>query len=208
MAKPVDTTPTIESVLDFIGIKQSIEYRSGDSGPLTVIPTRSIFTAHPELLRFAIYAGLFGKLGNISKGGLSKQLNREATDADLAAARLKAVEAWANGDWNISRSGPRDSLIGDMKRAFLANQAKKDRDGEKMMAAAITEAFGKDGEKLGSFTRYLDALATIATRDNPADYQSRRDALEEAAANAAREYRDNMAKAADAIEVNADALFA
>lgn len=217
MTNKIETAVAITAadVLAFLGFKQSeATFQPEGSNVATVIPIEAIFTAHPQLLRYAVYHGMYGKLGNVSKGGLSKQLDRPATDADLKKARDKIVENWMNGDWNANRTGPRDSMVGDMREAFIVKQVgngKTPKEADAMIRAAVTEAFGKD-EK-ATFPKFLEAIATIkckrpvADGAEPLDYDTVLKEVTDAAESAALKLRAERAESVAAIEVDTDNLF-
>lgn len=212
MTNNTDKTANINAadVLAFLGFTQSeATFQPEGSNVGTVIPLRDIFTAHPELIRFAVYHGMFGKLGNVSKGGLSKQLDRPATDADLKTARDKIVANWLNGDWNANRTGPRDSMIGDMREAFIVKQVsngKTPKEADAMIRAAVTQAFGKD-EK-ATFPKFLEAIATIKCKgDDKLKYDDVLKEVTDAAESAAQKLRAERSESVAAIEIDTANLF-
>jgi hypothetical protein len=193
---------TIADVIAFLGLKD-IAVPVNDAGLKNDVPVVDIVTAHPEMLRFAALAGFMGKLGNVSKGGLKAKLNREATDKDLFEARAKIIkDAWLAGSWNLSGSGPRDSIVGEMRDAYIAKQVALGRtvkQAESAIRDTVTAAFGKD-EK-ATFPRFLDAVATIkAKTDESADYETVRKAIEASAMEAVEAERVRAAEAAKGLE--------
>ena len=200
----------VAAMLDVLGFKtDAIQFAPEGSNVKTDIPVRSIFTAHPELIRAAAFHGIFGKLGNVSKGGLSKSLDRAATDADLAKARDKIVANWESGDWNSNRTGPRDSMAGDMREAFIQKQVslgKTVKEADSMIRSTVTTAFGKD-EK-ATFGKFLEAVATIKAKALPEgsdeSYDSILESLTEAATEAARKLRAERAESVAELDIDAD----
>jgi hypothetical protein len=196
---------TIADVIAFLGLKD-IAVPVNDAGLKNDVPVVDIVTAHPEMLRFAALAGFMGKLGNVSKGGLKAKLNREATDKDLFEARAKIIkDAWLAGTWNLSGSGPRDSIVGEMRDAYIAKQVALGRtvkQAESAIRDTVTAAFGKD-EK-ATFPRFLDAVATIKAKTLPEgsdeSYDTIRATLETAAMEAVEAERVRAAEAAKGLE--------
>jgi hypothetical protein len=209
MPKNNNNEITIADVVRFLGLKD-ISCPVNDTLS-TAVPVVDIVTRHPEMLRFAALAGFMGKLGNVSKGGLKAKLGRDATDKDLAAARDKIVkDAWLNGTWNLSGSGPRDSITADMRNLYVSERVAAGQsvaDVETAIRGAVTAAFGKD-EK-ATFARFLDAVATLKVKaDESLDFQTVRDEIEAGLMERVR--ADKAAKAeAEAespIEVSAESL--
>lgn len=203
-----NSTITARDVLAFIGMDKAEYVYGGDDSVKTRIPVREIFTdEHVDMFRFTLLAGLFGKLGNVSKGGLKQALGRDATDDDLAKARDKVVAAWKDGSWNVNRSGPRDNVAAEMLDAFIAKQVVKGKtvaDVRKAIKATVSQTFG-DSDK-ATFSRYLDAVATIKSKRNGTEYQAERDALESAAMEAVEAERKRKADAGT-IDIDVDELF-
>ncbi len=198
----------VAAMIKALGFTESVSFSPEGSNVRTDIPVADIFRTYPALLRFAALHGMFGKLGNVSKGGLSKQLDRAATDADLGKAREKIVDNWINGDWNANRTGPRDSLAGDMREAFIAKQVangKTVKEADAMIRAAVTEAFGKD-EK-ATFGKFLEAVATIKAKATNGNYDELLAEVTAAAETAAKAIREQRAEATATIEVDTANLF-
>jgi hypothetical protein len=175
-----DNGLAIGDVLDFLAMPASITVPISETQG-TDIPVRDIFTAHPHMIRYAALAGMMGKLNNVSKGGLKAKLGRDATDKDLATARSKIVtDAWMEGNWNLSGSGPRDSITADMRDLYVSERVLAGQsiaDVEKAIRGAVTAAFGK--EEKATFARFLDAVATLKVKaDESLDFQTVRDSIE------------------------------
>jgi hypothetical protein len=197
-----NTTVTIADVIEFLALPATIACKVNDDGLTNEIPVRDIVTAHPHMIRYGLLSGMMGKLGNVSKGGLKAKLGRDATDKDLHAARAKIVdEAWMNGTWNLSGSGPRDSISGEMRDAYIAKQVSLGRtvkQAESAIRETVTAAFGKD-EK-ATFVRFLDAVATIKAKAEGADdYDTIRQSLEASAMEAVEAERKRAAESKDAL---------
>jgi len=163
------TPVSIAAVLTFIGLDRTYRY-APRGGPVTVIEAHDLFTAQPGLLRAAIVAGMYGKLGNVSKASVSTALDRDATDADLAKARAAIVSNWAaTGNWNV-RAESYDSMEGDMRSAFYIKKGANDeaarRKLDKEMKALVQATFGKD--EAARFGTFLKAVARTLAKDRTA----------------------------------------
>jgi hypothetical protein len=195
----------VQDVLDFIGIAPVLNYSPEGANVRTEIPVYEIFTRHPEMIRFAIIAGLGGKLGNISKSGLSKQLDRPATDADLASARKGIVKTWLeDGTWNMRGGGERDSLVSFMWDAYFAEKGLITEAAKKQERKRIGELVRKRyGEKeSASFGRYLDAVADTLQAAGRGDAAELRQRLGEKYTSLAKELRDATTSASASIDAS------
>lgn len=212
MTKPTkDNGLTIAQVIEFLAMPKTIAVPVNDAGLTNEIPVHDIFTANPHMLRYAALAGFQGKLGNVSKSGLKAKLGRDATDKDLHAARGKIVaDAWMNGTWNLSGSGPRDSITADMRNIYVSDRVAAGQsvaDVDSAIRSAVTAAFGKD-EK-ATFARFLDAVATLKCKaDDKLDYQTVRDEIEAGLIERVRADKAAKAEAAaeSPVEVSAESL--
>jgi len=211
MTSKTNNAMTIEGILDFLGFPADGRIAVPINDKLrTEVPVRAICIGNPEMLKVAAINGFTGKLGNVSKGGLKAKLGREASDADLATARAKIVsDAWLKGTWNLSGSGPRDSLVGEMNDAYINKQVTQGFTVAQAIAKkrnTVTAAFGKD-EK-ATFPRFLDAVATLKCKaDSSLDYDETRAALEAAAMEAVEADRARAAEASKELDIDISNLF-
>lgn len=133
----------------------------------------------------------------------------ETPEADRRSNVERLVAAWKRGELNVGSSGPRDSMVGDMREAFIAKQVslgKTVKQAEESIRAVVTEAFGKD-EK-ATFPRFLDAVATIKAKAEGADeYDAIRAELEAAAMAAVETLRKEREAATADIEFDTANLF-
>ena len=190
---------TVADVLSFLAMPSVLRVPlAKGSDEVTEIPVAEIFTAHPELLRVAACSGMTGKLNNVSLGGLSKQLERQATVKDLATTRANIVKAWANGSWNAGRTSERDTL--PLREAFYREKnavtpaARKALD--KAIRAKVTERFGEKDS--ATFGRFLDAIAAEYAEARGIEVVKVRDALESKYTDLALEMiREQKAATAD-----------
>lgn len=133
----------------------------------------------------------------------------DTPEADRRSNVERLVAAWKRGELNVGSSGPRDSMVGDMREAFIAKQVSLGRtvkQAEESIRAAVTEAFGKD-EK-ATFPRFLDAIATIkAKADGAKSYDDIRAELEKAATDAVEALRKERAEATAELKIDTANLF-
>jgi hypothetical protein len=133
----------------------------------------------------------------------------ETPEADRRSNVERLVAAWKRGELNVGSNGPRDSMVGDMREAFIAKQVslgKTVKQAEESIRATVTEAFGKD-EK-ATFPRFLDAVATLKAKATPdSDYDAIRAELEKAATAAVETLRKEREESTAAIEVDVANLF-
>lgn len=131
----------------------------------------------------------------------------ETPEADRRSNVERLLAAWKRGELNAGSSGPRDSVVGDMREAFIAKQVslgKTVKQAEESIKAAVTAAFG-DKEK-ATFPRFLDAVATLKAKQG-GDYDTIRAELEKAAMDAVEALRAARAEATEAVEIDTDDLF-
>lgn len=133
----------------------------------------------------------------------------ETPEADRRSNVERLVAAWKRGELNAGSSGPRDSVVGDMREAFIAKQVslgKTVKQAEESIKAAVTAAFG-DKEK-ATFPRFLDAVATLKAKADGADsYDNIRAELEAAAMKAVEELRAARSEASDELDIDTADLF-
>lgn len=133
----------------------------------------------------------------------------DTPEADRRSNVERLVAAWKRGELNVGSSGPRDSMVGDMREAFIAKQVslgKTVKQAEESIRATVTAAFGKD-EK-ATFPRFLDAVATIKSKaEGAADYDTIRAELEKAATDAVEALRKEREAASAELEIDAANLF-
>jgi hypothetical protein len=133
---------------------------------------------------------------------------KDTPDADRLRNMERRRAAWERGEYALTNSGPRESIIGEMREAFIAKQVslgKTVKQAEESIRATVTAAFGKD-EK-ATFPRFLDAVATMKSKANGTDFEAVREELEKAALEAVEAVRKERAEAGASIEVDADNLF-
>lgn len=131
----------------------------------------------------------------------------ETPEADRRSNVERLVAAWKRGELNVGSSGPRDSMVGDMREAFIAKQVslgKTVKQAEESIRATVTDAFGKD-EK-ATFPRFLDAVATIKAKAG-GEYDAIRAELEKAATDAVELLRKEREAATAELVIDADNLF-
>ena len=133
----------------------------------------------------------------------------ETPEADRRSNVERLVAAWKRGELNAGSNGPRDSMVGDMREAFIAKQVslgKTVKQAEESIRATVTAAFGK--EEKATFPRFLDAVATIkAKAEGAADYDTIRAELEKAALEAVEALRKERAEATEELEIDTANLF-
>jgi hypothetical protein len=131
----------------------------------------------------------------------------ETPEADRISNVQRLQAAWKRGELNVGSSGPRDSLVGDMREAYIAKQVSLGRtvkQAEESIRSVVTEAFGK--EEKATFPRFLDAVATIKAKAG-GDYDTIRAELEKAATDAVEALRAEREKATAEIEIDTANLF-
>ena len=134
---------------------------------------------------------------------------KDTPEADRLSNVERRVAAWNRGEYALTNTGPRDSVIGDMRDAFIAKQValgKTAKQAEESIRATVTQAFGE--KEKATFSRFLDAVATIkAKADSSVSYDDFRAKLEKQANDAADKLRAEREASKAAVEVNADELF-
>lgn len=184
-----------------ITLPETVLIRNIDGKPFNVDVAK--LATHPQVLADLAMGGM-KIIGNntYNSGG------KDAKPAERMAELERRVNGWYAGNY-VTVGGPRDSLAGDMKEAFIANRVAKGMtvgDAEKLIRATVTEVFGKDDK--ATFGRYLDAVATQVAKAKKVEYQTVRDEIEASALAAAEKLRADRAKASAAIVIDADSLFA
>lgn len=133
----------------------------------------------------------------------------DTPEADRISNVRRLFAAFRRGELNAGSNGPRDSMVGDMREAFIAKQVslgKTVKQAEESIRATVTAAFGK--EEKATFPRFLDAVATIkAKAEGAADYDTIRAELETAATDAVEALRKERAESVAEVEIDADNLF-
>lgn len=143
---------------------------------------------------------------------LTNTYNQGGTDtpeADRRSAAERRFAAWNRGEYALTNTGPRESIIGEMREAFIAKQVslgKTVKDAEESIRKTVTATFGKD-EK-ATFSRFLDAVATIKSKveGNELSYDDIRAALETDALAAVEAQRKAKAEV-ESIELDVSDLF-
>lgn len=132
---------------------------------------------------------------------------KDMQEKDKAAQMNKRIESWYAGAYIMAGGGPRDSMVGDMKEAFVAKQVaagKTVKEAEASIRDTVAAAFGKD-EK-ATFLRFLDAVATLKAKQG-GNYDDIRKTLEDGALKAAESIREARARAVGGIEIDIDNMF-
>ena len=133
----------------------------------------------------------------------------DTPEADRRSNVERLVAAWKRGELNAGSNGPRDSMVGDMREAFIAKQVslgKTVKQAEESIRKTVTAAFGPD-EK-ATFPRFLDAVATIKAKAEGAEpYDTIRAELEKAATDAVEALRKERAESNAELEIDAADLF-
>lgn len=126
--------------------------------------------------------------------------------------RLRNMErrraAWYRGEYALSNSGPRESVIGEQREAFISKQValgKTVKEAEASIRNTVTAAFGKD-EK-ATFPRFLDAVATIKAKADGGDFEKVREELEASAMAAVEAMRKERAESVASVQIDTDNLF-
>ena len=136
------------------------------------------------------------------------QGGKDTPEADRRSNAERRFAAWTRGEYALTNTGPRESIIGEMREAFIAKQVslgKTVKDAEESIRRTVTAAFGKD-EK-ATFPRFLDAVATMKAKlEGAADYDSIRAELEDAALEAVEAQRKAKAEVESA-ELDMSDLF-
>lgn len=143
-------------------------------------------------------------IGNNTFNGTGK----DSTEAEKLKKLTAKLEAWKSGNFNVVERERADSIVADMREAFVTNQVakgKSTKDADKLIRDKVTEVFGKD-EK-ATFIRYLDAVATELAKANGEEYADVRDRLEAKATEAAEKLRADRAAATATVKIDEDSLF-
>ncbi len=134
---------------------------------------------------------------------------KDVAEADRRANVARRVAAWVRGEYALTNTGPRESVYGDMRDAFISKQVslgKTAKQAEESIRATVTAAFGKD-EK-ATFARFLEAVATIkAKAEDAPSYDDCLKAVTEQAEVAAAQLRKEREEAKAAVEVDLNDLF-
>lgn len=131
----------------------------------------------------------------------------ETPEADRVSNVERLQAAWKRGELNAGSNGPRDSMVGDMREAFIAKQVslgKTVKDAELSIRTTVTTAFGK--EEKATFPRFLDAVATIKAKAG-GDYDTIRAELEKAATDAVEALRKERAESVEELDIDTANLF-
>lgn len=144
----------------------------------------------------------------IAEGGVNIIMNntfnsggKAASETERLAAMQKRLDAWYAGNYVIGSTGPRDSIMGDAKRAFL----KKNPDGEAVIKAKVAAVLGKD-EK-ATFANYLKAVATDLAKAKDSKFDDEFEALLAKAEAAALKHREEQAAALANLDIDVSELF-
>lgn len=145
------------------------------------------------------------------------QGGKDVPVAERVANRKARYDSWKAGEYRMIGGGPRDSIIGDMKAAYINKRVavltEAGMDSTKALAEAeasikrtVEGTFGV-GEK-ATFSRFLDAVATGKVKtDKKLDFDTVRAELEAKATEAAMKLRAERAESLEAIDIDTDNLF-
>lgn len=167
--------------------------------------TLSIADAPESILGELLITGLRIKATNAYNSG-----GKDVPEADRRRNVERLFAAWNRGEAGVGNSGPRDSYIGEMRELYVAervaesNGTRTAKDVDELIKRTVSQVFG-DKEK-ATFPRFLDAVATIKTRDNPGEMEKVRAAIEAELVAKVDALRKERAKATEAVDVSADDL--
>ena len=135
-------------------------------------------------------------------------------------AKLKARrDSWYAGSYRMSGGGPRESLMGEAREAYVAGQmspkladdgtvlrpAKTQKQVDAYIRDKVTEAFGKD--ESATFAKFLEAMATLASKvDGAPSYDELLERITADAMAAVERRRAETAKATEAVFIDEAAL--
>lgn len=143
-----------------------------DSGDRLVIETKRL---PANVLEAIVTAGIKVILTNAYNGG-----GKDAKQADKLAAATKKLDAWYRGEFNVVARG--DSMLTAMREAYIDDIRQKSdgalsvSDIEKSIKETVHSVFGE--KESATFGKFLDALATLLSRENESEVAAERDALE------------------------------
>lgn len=153
-------------------------------------------------------------LGPILEGGakvvMTNAYNSGGKDvpvADRVSNRARRYAAWKRGEYAMTATGPRESVNGEMREAYIAKQValgKTVKQAEEAIRATVTAAFGKDDK--ATFPRFLDAVATIKAKQG-GEYDAIRAELEDAAMARVEELRKERAESTAELDLDLSDLF-
>jgi hypothetical protein len=184
---------------------------------LTITLPESIFIRNVDGEAFNVETAKLpvSVIGDILAGGMKIVLTnaynsggKDVPETDRLRNMERRRAAWYRGEYALTNSGPRESVIGEMREAFIAKQValgKTVKEAEASIRATVTAAFGKD-EK-ATFPRFLDAVATIKAKAESGDFEAIRESLEKTAMAAVEAMRKERAESSAAIDIDADNLF-
>jgi hypothetical protein len=133
---------------------------------------------------------------------------KDTPEADRRSNALRRFAAWLRGEYALTNTGPRESVIGEMREAFIAKQVslgKTVKEAEESIRRTVTGVFGKD-EK-ATFSRFLDAVATLKAKVEGAEpYDVIRESVEADAMAAVEAQRKAKAEVEEA-ELDLSDLF-
>lgn len=129
---------------------------------------------------------------------------KDVPEADRKRNMERRLAAWKRGEYSLTNTGPRESVVGEMREAFIAKQVslgKTVKQAEESIRATVTASFGKD-EK-ATFPRFLDAVATMKAKADPnADFEKIREGLEAAAMEAVEALRKERAEGVADLDIS------
>lgn len=183
---------------------------------LAFIPTFRLTPEKREEVHVDLSAVPAGTLADILLAGarviLTNAYNsggKDVAEADRRANVARRIAAWNRGEYALTNTGPRESIYGDMREAFIAKQValgKTVKQAEESIRATVTAAFGKDDK--ATFAKFLEAVATMkAKADGAPSYEDCLKAVTEQAEAAAESLRKEREASKAAIEVDLDQLF-
>jgi len=171
----------------------------GKTGKVTVVPLK---TYSPKLIQFAVLQGITGALNDVSRGKNDK--DQPNSDEVWAALRDKRITAWTQGQWTLSRQGGGSTIVGRMKEAYIVEQCAVHNCAASLIESKIKQTVHQVfGEKeTANFTKFLDALATLVSKDRKLDFDDVRQKLETKYTDAAVELMASREKVADKIDLS------
>lgn len=126
-----------------------------------------------------------------------KNSNKGDEEAKMTARR----NAWYEGNYTIVDRG--DSWMTELKEQFVFEQAGKGKTPKQVdaeISATVKHVFGE--KEKATFSKYLDAVATVMAKANGEEYEAVRGGIESDLADRMRDRRNAQAKTAAKIDVS------
>lgn len=128
----------------------------------------------PDAILGDIFAvGAKTVLTNAFNGG-----GKDATDAAKLDAMTKKMEAWYRGEFNVTTRGDsamtamREQYVDERRAATSATRAQV----EAQVKATVKSVFGD--KESATFSRFLDAVATVKAKESGEPFDATREAIE------------------------------